>query len=101
MLRVQTQLVGCGVGSLGLPVFLQSSFTISLHDNTFKLSLQASQYYSLMADESTDTSSQEELSICARWLCENKAVEHFLGIIHAKEITAKAVLEYLRFFSIA
>ena len=24
-------------GSLGLPVFLQSSFTISLHDNTFKL----------------------------------------------------------------
>ena len=23
-------------GSLGLPVFLQSSFTISLHDNTFK-----------------------------------------------------------------
>ena len=59
----------------------------------FLTSLQASQYYSLMADESTDIASQEELSVCARCLRDNKAVEHFLGIIHAKETNAKAISE--------
>ena len=48
-----------------------------------------------MADESTDIASQEELPVCARWLHDNKAVEHFLGIIHAKETNAKAISEYL------
>ena len=46
-----------------------------------------------MADESTDSASQEELSVCAQWLYENKVVEHFLGIIHAKETNAKAIPE--------
>ena len=44
--------------------------------------LSSSQYISVMADESTDVSSKEELSICARWLENGKAVEHFLGIVH-------------------
>ena len=61
-------------------------------------SLKSSEYYSLMADESTDSASQEELSVCARWLHENKVVEHFLGIIHAKETNAKAISEYLSGF---
>lgn len=43
-------------------------------------SLSASPYYSLMADESTDVASQEELSVCARWIEDNKPVEHFLSI---------------------
>ena len=51
-----------------------------------------------MADESTDTASQEELSICARWLHNNKPVEHFIGIVHAKETNAKALTEYLTTF---
>ena len=34
----------------------------------------------LLADECTDISSKEVLSVCARWLHQNKPVEHFLGI---------------------
>ena len=48
-----------------------------------------------MADESTDISSKEELSVCGRWIENGKAVEHFLGIVRAKEVTAKALTQYL------
>ena len=61
-------------------------------------SLSASPYYSLMADESTDVASQEELSVCARWIEDNKPVEHFLSILHVKEINAQAIACYLRTF---
>ena len=61
-------------------------------------SLSANPYYSLMADESTDVASQEELSVCARWIEDNKPVEHFLGILHAKEKNAQAIACYLRTF---
>ena len=52
-----------------------------------KTSFKTSHYISLMGDESTDISSKEELSVCARWLADNKPVEDFLGIIHVKEST--------------
>ena len=55
----------------------------------------SSVYFSLMADESTDVSSKEELSICARWEQGGKTVEHFLGIMTAKETTAQAISTYL------
>ena len=58
-------------------------------------SFKSSTYFSLMADESTDVSSKEELSICARWEQDNKPVEHFLGIVPAKETTAEAISFYL------
>jgi len=48
-----------------------------------------------MADESTDISSKEELSVCARWLEDGMAVEHFWGIVHAQETTAGALTKYL------
>ena len=51
-----------------------------------------------MADESTDISSKEELSVCARWLHNCKPVEHFPGIIPAKETTAEAIANYLLMF---
>ena len=61
-------------------------------------SLSASPYYSLMADESTDVASQEKLSVCARWIEDNKPVEHFIRILHAKEKNAQAIACYLRTF---
>ena len=64
-------------------------------ETTLLSSLKASPYYSLMADESTDVASQEDLSVCARWLQQNKPVEHFLGIVHAKETNAQAIAGYL------
>ena len=58
-------------------------------------SFNSSAYFSLMADESTDVSSKEELSICVRWEQGGKPVEHFLGIMPAKETTAQAIATYL------
>lgn len=47
-----------------------------------------------MADESTDISSME-LSVCARLIEDSKPVEHFLGMVHAKETTAKGIASIL------
>ena len=58
-------------------------------------SFKASRNFSLMADEATDISSKEDLSVCARWLENNKPVDHFLGIVHAKETTAKGITSHL------
>ena len=57
--------------------------------------LKSSRFISVMADESTDVSSKEEVSICGRWLESGKPVEHFLGIIHARVVTAEALTHYL------
>ena len=57
--------------------------------------MKKSQFYSIMADESTDVSSKEELSICGRWIEDSKAVEHFLGIVRAREIDAQSLTQYL------
>ena len=51
-----------------------------------------------MADESTDISSKEELSICGRWLEDGEVVEHFLGLIHVREVTAEALTQSLLSF---
>ena len=75
-------------------VDLLASISKVLESNLLS-SFEASMYFSLMADESTDISSKEELSICARWLDNKKPVEHFLGIMPAKETTAEAIANYL------
>ena len=54
-------------------------------------SFKSSPYSSLMAVKATDISSEDELSVCARWMENNKPVEHFLGIVYAKEVTAKGI----------
>lgn len=46
---------------------------------------KSTRLFPLMADESTDVSGKEELSVCGSWLESGKPVEHFLGIIHAHE----------------
>lgn len=59
--------------------------------------LKASQFISIMADESADVSSKEKLSVCGRWLESGKPVEHFLGIIHAQEVNAESLTRYLSY----
>ena len=61
-------------------------------------SFKSSPYFSLMADEATDISSNEELSVFARWLENNKPVEHFLSIVHGKEVTAKGIASNIYIF---
>ena len=57
--------------------------------------LNASQYITIMADESTDVSCNEELCICARWLENGRPVEHFLSILPVHEVNAEALTTYL------
>ena len=57
--------------------------------------MKKSQFYSIMADESADVSSKEELSICGRWVEDGKAVEHFLDIVRAREVDAQSLTQYL------
>ena len=64
-------------------------------ENSLLSSLKASPYFSLMADEGTDVASKEELSVCACWLQDSKPVEHFLGIVQAKETNVEAITGYL------
>ena len=45
-------------------------------------SLKASPYFAILADECEDISTQEELSICCRWLVTGASEEHFLTTLH-------------------
>ena len=66
--------------------------SISDHiDNKFICSLKESPFFSILADESTDIASKEELSICGRWLDKGKPVEHFLGMVHVQHVDAKNI----------
>ena len=45
-------------------------------------SLKEAAFYSILADESTDIATIEELSICFRWVdSSGSPVEHFLGLV--------------------
>ena len=61
-------------------------------------SLKASPYFSILADECQDISSQEELSICCRWIVNGYPEEHFLDILHVKAVDAAAITDALTSF---
>lgn len=44
-----------------------------------------------MADECEDVSTQEELSVCCRWVVNGHAEEHFMTILHIKSLNAEAI----------
>ena len=50
-----------------------------IHSNLVA-SLQSSQFFSIMADEYEDVSTQEEVSVCCRWVVNGHAEEHFMTI---------------------
>ena len=62
--------------------------------------LKASPFFSILADECQDVSTQEELSICFRWIVNGCPEEHFMTILHIKSTDAdtitKAITSYLQ-----
>ena len=66
--------------------------------NGLHSSIRKSSYFSILADESQDITSQEELSVCCRWLVNGKPEEHFLDIIHVKATTAETLAKALTEF---
>ena len=61
-------------------------------------SLQESPYFSILADECQDISTQEKLSICGRWLVNEKPEEHFLMVLHVCSTDAGTIAEALQSF---
>ena len=61
-------------------------------------SLQGSPYFSILADECQDISTQEELSICGRWLVIGNPEEHFLTVLHVRSTDAGTITEALQSF---
>ena len=62
-------------------------------------SLKSSPFFSLLADECQDVSTQEELSICCRWVVDGHSEEHFMTILHIRsldsETLAHAITSYV------
>ena len=61
-------------------------------------SLKESRYFSILADECQDISTQEELPICGRWLVNGKPEEHFLMVLHVRSTDAGTIKEALQSF---
>ena len=59
--------------------------------------IQCARYYSLMADEVTDTSNKEQFVVCIRWIDEDlQAHEEFVGIHHVDTIEANSLVARLK-----
>ncbi len=55
------------------------------------LSLKSSPFFSILADECQDVSTQEELSICCRWVVDGHSEEHFMTILHIRSLDAETL----------
>lgn len=53
--------------------------------------LHQARYFSLMADECTDISTVEELSVFCRWVEDGQPVEHFIEIISLQKADAETI----------
>ena len=58
-------------------------------------SLKSSPFFSVLADECEDISSKEELTICFRWLKNDKPEEHFVSMLHIKVLDAATISDAL------
>ena len=57
--------------------------------------LHQAQYFSMMADECTDITTIEELSVFCRWVEDGLPVEHFIEVVSLKKANAKTIYETL------
>lgn len=58
----------------------------------------SSPFFSILADECENISTQEELSICCRWLVNGLPEEHFLTILHLVSCDAVSIAEAIEDF---
>ena len=59
-------------------------------------SLLESPYFSILADDCQVISTQEELSICGRWLANGKPEEHFSTVLHVRSTDVGPITEALQ-----
>ena len=53
--------------------------------------VQKAHFYSIMADECTDITTVEKLSIFCRWVEDGVPIEHFFGIVPLKKADAVTI----------
>ena len=58
-------------------------------------SLMSSPFFSILADECQDIYTQEELSICCRWIVNGCPEEHFLTVLRVKSTDAESITDTL------
>ena len=58
-------------------------------------SLKTYPFFSILADECQDVSTQEELSISFRWIVNGCPEEHFMIILHVKSTDADAITKVI------
>ena len=61
-------------------------------------SLMSSPFFSILADECQDICTQEELSICSRWIVNGCPEEHFLTVLQVKSTDAETITGTLTLF---
>lgn len=60
-------------------------------------SVQNSDFFSVLADETADASNKEQLVVCIRWVDDQfEAHEEFLGLTHLHECTATAIVDSIK-----
>ena len=64
-------------------------------DESLLARLQNARHFSLLADECTDITTIEELSVACRWVENGRPVEHFIEIIPLKKADSKIIYETL------
>ncbi|KAL4107988.1 hypothetical protein QTP88_018253 [Uroleucon formosanum] len=57
-----------------------------------------SNFYSIIVDEAKDESNIEQMSICVRYISDNRINERFLGFLELKELHAKALADSIQLF---
>ena len=61
-------------------------------------SSKSSPFFSLLADECQDVSTQEELSLCCRWVVDGHSEEHFMTILHIRSLDAETLASTITFY---
>ena len=60
-------------------------------------SLQSSEFYSVLADETADSSNKEQLVVCIRWVDDKlEAHEEFIGLTHLENCTADSIVNGIK-----
>jgi len=61
-------------------------------------------FFSLLVDETTDLSKQEQMTICLRYISDNKLREYFVDYVSVHDMTgeglANVILAHLRHLSV-
>ena len=56
-------------------------------------------FFYFIIDEARDVSTTEQMSVCVRYIAENKICECFLGFVTLQELTAEALFLKIKEFS--